>query len=219
MQPRKRVRTKTPGVWLLEGHPLATKYLLQAVHGIISCHVVSLGQLSEYRAVKRKGVLLVDNDALASGVPAPLPKIQAAFAKTGILLLGKSITNDELLRLVLQGVRGFVNYDELPQQLAEAVLAVAGGHLWIRKEVLDKLAAQPGNAPSRAGNSMKFTPRERAILEMFENRPSNKEIATQMQISQRTVKFHLKNLLLKAGAQDRYSLHDMVKSGKLGGAA
>jgi DNA-binding NarL/FixJ family response regulator len=62
----------------------------------------------------------------------------------------------------------------------------------------------------------KFTPAEQGVLALLQIRLSNKEIAAKMEISERTVKFHLGNIFRKMDLHDRYSLIDMLRGGKLG---
>lgn len=126
--------------------------------------------------------------------------------------MGKSIDNEELLRAVLQGIRGFVSYRNANNELAHAVHAIAQGHLWISREVLEKLSNSQAITLER-GNSRGFrlTPREAAIMTMLQQRLSNKEMGSKLVISERTVKFHLKNLFEKLGVHDRYSAVDLAR--------
>jgi len=51
-------------------------------------------------------------------------------------------------------------------------------------------------------NDIKITPRDQQVLRLLVQGCSNKEIATQLRISPRTVKQHLRTLFLRAGIRD-----------------
>jgi DNA-binding NarL/FixJ family response regulator len=66
---------------------------------------------------------------------------------------------------------------------------------------------KPGETPGREMamtnlNQIKITPRDQQVLKLLVQGCSNKEIATQLNISPRTVKQHLRTLFLRAGIRD-----------------
>lgn len=112
-----------------------------------------------------------------------------------------------LLRL---GVKGLLNYSEATAQLPRALDAVSGGGYWVPRALLSRFVdtilhqGRPGrNLP---GMSKKVSRREQEILDGLLQNLSNKEIANQLNISERTVKFHVSNLLAKHGVQRRADL-------------
>jgi DNA-binding NarL/FixJ family response regulator len=120
--------------------------------------------------------------------------------------------DEELLRLVLQGVRGFISYNTARSELPRAIRVVAEGHLWINRAILDKLPDyRQSLSVGRNDSRPRLTPREGAFVDMLQQRLSNKEIASKLAISERTVKFHLKNLFTKLGVHDRYSAADLAR--------
>jgi DNA-binding NarL/FixJ family response regulator len=56
--------------------------------------------------------------------------------------------------------------------------------------------------PMLSLNEIKITPRDEQVLKLLAEGCSNKEIATQLDISPRTVKQHLRTLFLRAGIRD-----------------
>jgi DNA-binding NarL/FixJ family response regulator len=211
------VRSNTPTVWVLEGHPLAAQYLLRVLRRRGVLRIVSLDEARQHRVAMKKSpsVLVVDREALSSGVPASLQSLRTAFPDAKILIMGRPIGDEEILDLVLGGVRGFINYDNATDELSRAIDVVAAGHLWIKREVLDKLPNHRSKVlDPRNNKAPTLTSRERAILDMLQQRLSNKEIASKLAITERTVKFHLKNLFIKLGVHDRYSAVDLVRSNR-----
>jgi DNA-binding NarL/FixJ family response regulator len=68
------------------------------------------------------------------------------------------------------------------------------------------------------GATGSYTGTEERVLGPLRLRLSNKELASSLQISERTVKLHLGNIFNKVGGHDRYALMDMLKSGSLSGS-
>jgi DNA-binding NarL/FixJ family response regulator len=58
-----------------------------------------------------------------------------------------------------------------------------------------------------------FTPRVELVLGLLERRLGNKEIASALSISERTVRFHLANIFRKLGVHNRYSVAEVTRSG------
>jgi DNA-binding CsgD family transcriptional regulator len=63
-----------------------------------------------------------------------------------------------------------------------------------------------------------FTGAEQRVLGPLRLRLSNKELASSLQISERSVKLHLGNIFNKVGVHGRHALMDMLKSGNLSGS-
>jgi DNA-binding NarL/FixJ family response regulator len=122
------------------------------------------------------------------------------------LLLWHSSAENDCLRWMLRGVWGVVSYDHYEEQLSEAVRRLAEGHLWLPASVLmqklrfDRLSAR--------GPDMSLTGREQEVMDLMLRRLSNKEIATVLRISTRTVKFHVGNVLHKLRVTSRQDLFD-----------
>ena len=121
-------------------------------------------------------------------------------------LLVSSITEEgEYLAWMLRGVWGIVSYDCYEEVLCQAVRTLAGGQLWLPKSLvfqkmrMDRYLLAPPH-PSI------LTEREEEVLGLLLRRLSNKEIASIMRISVRTVKFHVGNILHKLHVSDRGEL-------------
>ncbi len=111
--------------------------------------------------------------------------------------------------LLRQGARGLVRYDQLARELARALRSVAAGAYWVPRLMMaefvdDLLAHLPAGTPSLA--LARLSPRERQVLDGILGQRRNKEIAAAAGISERTVKFHVSNLLRRFGAQRRHDL-------------
>jgi two-component system nitrate/nitrite response regulator NarP len=92
------------------------------------------------------------------------------------------------------GAAGFCSKREAPEQLLDTILAVAAGRMVFPFIDVSSLASDP-----LAG----LTPRERELLAALAGGLTNQQMASQLDISLNTVKFHLKNLYDKLAVGNR----------------
>jgi DNA-binding NarL/FixJ family response regulator len=126
-----------------------------------------------------------------------------------LALLAPTHDNDaEMLRLFYWGIDGFVElHDAWQAELPIAVRRILSGQLWVPAEILSAYAKQAKavlDAQLLPGHSL--TAREGQILHMLMRHQRNKEISNALAISERTVKFHVSNVLTKLNVKDRHSL-------------
>ncbi|MFE7619842.1 response regulator [Streptomyces sp. NPDC057496] len=100
------------------------------------------------------------------------------------------------------GASGYVYKDVDPDALAGAIRSVHAGHVLLQPEVAEALLAQeePGGGTGR-GNTL--TEREREVLGLIADGRSNREIARALVLSEKTVKTHVSNILMKLDLADR----------------
>ncbi|KOT96751.1 LuxR family transcriptional regulator [Streptomyces sp. NRRL F-4707] len=100
------------------------------------------------------------------------------------------------------GAAGYVYKDVDPDALAGAIRSVHAGHILLQPEVAGALLSQEesGSGPGRAGS---LTEREREVLGLIADGRSNREIARALILSEKTVKTHVSNILMKLDLADR----------------
>ncbi|GAA0440135.1 response regulator transcription factor [Streptomyces olivaceiscleroticus] len=100
------------------------------------------------------------------------------------------------------GAAGYVYKDIDPEALAGAIRSVHAGHVLLQPEVADALLSQEeaGNGQGRGGS---LTEREREVLALIADGRSNREIARALVLSEKTVKTHVSNILMKLDLADR----------------
>jgi two-component system, NarL family, response regulator LiaR len=125
-----------------------------------------------------------------------------------------SFTDDaKLLPAVQAGAAGYLLKNAQPQEIARAVRAAAAGEALldpgVAARLLDSIARPPGESPGET-----LTRREREVLGLIGRGFSNKRIALELGIAEKTVKTHVGHVLAKLGVPDRTSaaLH-AVRSG------
>ncbi len=123
-----------------------------------------------------------------------------------ILMLTTFDLNEYVYDALRAGASGFLLKDVLPEQLIAAVRVVAAGDALIAPTITKRLIEQfARHAPPRTPppELQELTPRELEILTLIARGLSNSEIATDLVLSQATVKTHVKRVLSKLGLRDR----------------
>src|SRR5580704_12542220 len=111
-----------------------------------------------------------------------------------------------LLRL---GVKGLLLYDLAPRELVRAANQVATGAYWVPRDLLTRFVESI--LPELSGcksleSEVDISRREREVLDLLLDNLSNKEIASKLFVTERTIKFHVSNLLSKFQVQRRADL-------------
>lgn len=100
------------------------------------------------------------------------------------------------------GAAGYVYKDVDPDALAAAIRSVHAGHILLQPEVADALLSRE-EASSGQGRGGSLTEREREVLGLIADGRSNREIARALVLSEKTVKTHVSNILMKLDLADR----------------
>ncbi|CAM5390604.1 DNA-binding response regulator [Streptomyces avidinii] len=100
------------------------------------------------------------------------------------------------------GAAGYVYKDIDPVALAAAIRSVHAGQVLLQPEVAVALLAEEGRPPA-AGRGGSLTDREREVLRHIADGRSNREIARVLVLSEKTVKTHVSNILMKLDVVDR----------------
>jgi len=127
------------------------------------------------------------HDLRAAGVPARVLVVTSYTEPTAVL------------PAVRAGAAGYVYKDVDPSALAAAIRAVHAGHVLLHPEVARLLADAPAAPPP----VVRLTGREREVLSELTQGRSNREIARQLGMAEKTVKTHVSAILAKLGVQDR----------------
>ena len=120
-----------------------------------------------------------------------------ANPKAKILILAEHAGDSEISRSLRKGAAGYVCRDVSESELLKAIRAVGAGRKYLPAEIAAILSENFGRE--------ELTPRERKILPMIVAGKSNKEIAFDLNVSENTVKTHVKNVFEKLGVSDRTS--------------
>lgn len=133
--------------------------------------------------------------------------------KQPVKILMVAMKEDEALFLeaVRQGVCGYVPKDASAIDVVNAIRAVAQGEAVcpprLCKHLFDLVAQLGAEAPSAEQDRVPMlTRREEQLIPLIDRGLTNKEIAAQLNLSEKTVKNHVHRILRKVGAENRFSL-------------
>ena len=129
-------------------------------------------------------------------------RLRASGDRTPVILLTTFDDSELLLRAVDAGAQGFLLKDASPEDLRDAILAVARGESLLQPvstdPVRERYAYRDSTPPSDT-----FSEREVAILRLIAGGYSNKEIARTQFLAEGTVKNYVSEILEKLGTRDR----------------
>jgi DNA-binding NarL/FixJ family response regulator len=132
-------------------------------------------------------------------------RIIAADGDARILVLTTFDLDEYVYEALRAGASGFVLKDDSPEQLIGAIRTVAGGDALlsptITKRVIQKFARMPRPAPPKELDQL--SEREREVFRLMARGLSNGEIASELYISETTVKTHVTHILQKLNLRDR----------------
>jgi DNA-binding NarL/FixJ family response regulator len=120
-----------------------------------------------------------------------------ANPKASIIVLAEHAGDAEIAKALRKGARGYICKDVSPGELVTAIRTVAAGRKYIPEDIAKILSENIGQED--------LTPAEANILRMIVGGMSNKEMAFTLDVSENTVKTHVKNIFDKIGVSDRTS--------------
>lgn len=128
-----------------------------------------------------------------------------------IVVLSDTPNDQEALAAFAVAARGYCNSHANSKTLLQVADVVQQGGLWIGESLMQRLINVTSKAmvpPTQASSEweIKLTDREREVARVVAAGASNKEIARQLGITERTVKAHITTILEKLGIRDRLQL-------------
>jgi two-component system nitrate/nitrite response regulator NarL len=128
-----------------------------------------------------------------------------------VIVMSDQPDDDEALAAFSATARGYVNSHAGAETLKQVARVVTDGGLWIGESLMKRLMLGVQKLPQPvSGNSAaprpKLTDRELEVARAIAAGASNKEVARQLNITERTVKAHVSGLFAKLAVQDRLQL-------------
>ncbi|MDD4146864.1 MAG: response regulator transcription factor [Clostridia bacterium] len=195
-------------VLIVDDHPLVREGLreiLRAEAGIAVIDEAGDGQGAINMARRlHPDIILMDIKMPGTNGVEATSVIKQELPQTGIIAL--TVHKEYLLEAVRAGVSGYVLKDIAPAKLVEAIRTVAAGYSVLDPSITQLLFAELNRLMGchQAQNEGEtLTAREEDILKLMARGQSNKEIAVELSISEKTVKNHITNILRKLQVEDR----------------
>lgn len=147
-----------------------------------------------YREHQPDVVLMDLRMPVIEGVEA-IAQIIAEFSQAKIIILTTYHTDEDIYRGLQAGAKGYILKDATSKELINAIRTVHSGKKYIPQSVALKLAQRI--------TASELTNREMEVLRLLTSGKSNQQIASVLNITEGTVKFHVNNILSKLEVSDR----------------
>lgn len=186
-------------VLLIEDHFLAR----MALHSVLSGHaqIEVVGEagdgeagLAMYRQLRPDVVVLDLRLPGVSGLDV-IAQLRKEFSGARIVVLSNYRGSEDIYRAVRTGAMAYLTKDTSGEELLNAIRSVHRGLRYLPDHTLHRLVER---VPV-----VELTPRESEVLTCITQGRSNREIAEELRIAEKTVRIHVSSVLDKMGARDR----------------
>ncbi len=131
-------------------------------------------------------------------------RLRAEAPRCRVIVLTSFLDEERLLPAIQAGAAGYLLKNAQPTELARAIHAAQRGETIIDPTAAARLVEAIADSATRViAEPERLTRREREVLELIAAGRSNKRIAFELGISEKTVKTHVGHLLAKLGVTDR----------------
>ena len=186
--------------------------------------VTSAAALNERIAAREPTAVLLDAELLDKPLERQVGEIVNHAGQARVIVLTPVFIEDEEIALLKAGAKGCCRRGVDPDSLQQVLTVTANGGVWVTRSLLPRLVSElrkyvdahrkPVETPANDVLA-ELTQREREIVRLIVEGASNKEVASSLNISERTVKGHLSNVFQKLGVADRLKLVLFVREGKV----
>lgn len=147
---------------------------------------------------------LLDISMPGSGLSAAA-EIARRFPAVAIVMLTVSESDEDLMSALKAGARGYVLKGVSALQLIEVLLSVSEGASYVSPSLAARVLAtmQNRSGPDVQAASEDLTQREITILRLVATGRSNKEIARELELQEKTIKHYMTNILQKLQVRNR----------------
>jgi two-component system NarL family response regulator len=193
------VTKKSIRVLVVEDHHMVRQGLVALLNVAEGLEIVGeaadgVEAIAEYRKHQPDVALIDLRLPRLSGVEV-IERIRMETPQARFIVLTTYDGDEDIFRALQAGARAYLLKGMTSEELIATIRAVHEGKSHIPPAIAQRLAERM--------STEELTPREFDVLEQIVHGKSNKEIATELEISEATVKTHINNLLSKLGVTDR----------------
>jgi two-component system nitrate/nitrite response regulator NarL len=195
-------------VLLVDDHPLFRSGVAQLISSQPDFEVVGEAACSDdgvslAETLKPDLVLMDLHMGDSSGLDA-LRQIRESGSGAEVIILTVSDAEHDFVRAVRAGAKGYLLKGSEPEEILDKLRLAARGQTVFTEPLMNLLLGAMRDGPPAAPTDAEcLTTREKQILQLIAAGKSNKHIARELNISDSTVKVHVKNLLRKLNLQSR----------------
>jgi DNA-binding NarL/FixJ family response regulator len=183
----------------VDDHPLLREGIAIVINNEpdmeLVAHAASGGEAIQHFRMHQPDVTLMDLRLPdLSGIDAMIA-IRAEFPNARVVILTTFEGDVEIQRALEAGARGYLLKNMPPDELVRVIREVHAGKRRLSAEIAAQLAEHVADES--------LTPREVDVLKHLASGTKNRQIAARLEISEETVKAHVKHIMDKLGAKDR----------------
>jgi two-component system, NarL family, response regulator LiaR len=198
-------------VLIVDDHPIVRqglRTLLELQEDILVLGEAENGKTAvDLAALLKPDVVLMDLVMPELDGISATRQICALKQTTRVIALTSFVEDNKVIPAIQAGAVSFLLKDVAPNDLMEAIRAAHRGEIRLHQDVIRKLMNQVIEQPVPLQPGVpELTSRENEVLSLVTEGLSNREIASRLVISEKTVKTHISNLLSKLGLEDRTKL-------------
>jgi DNA-binding NarL/FixJ family response regulator len=188
---------------IVDDHPIVRDGIAAVLNA--EADITTVGAVDSAEALfsdverERPDVVLLDLALPGMGGVEAIARLARVAPEVRVVVFSAHDDEDAIVAAVRAGARGYVVKGAPGAEIVRAVREVTGGNSYFRGVAADAVAAELRRP--RASNGL--TPREREVIRLVGEGLSNKQIASRLGITERTAKFHVRQIMSKLGAENR----------------
>jgi len=160
-------------------------------------------------------ILVMDSFTTNVAHIAFVREVQENVSGMKLVMIGMEDDEQQFLQAVREGVLGYVLKDASALEVVAAVRAVANGGAACDPRLcayLFRFAAEKNQMPNfHVRSKLGLTTREQQLVRLISRGLTNKEIATELNLADQTIRNHIHRMLRKLGATHRLAVVDMCR--------
>jgi DNA-binding NarL/FixJ family response regulator len=201
----------------IDDHPTLLRGLASLFSQDEGFAIVGMGEtaadVEEIAATRRPDVMIVDL-SMPGRVYEAISAVSAAVDAPKIIVFTAYDDTDLATRAMKAGAQAFVLKGAPSDDLGAAIRAVLQDELFISPGFTEKLIFAMRQQSADREPRPPFSVRERQIIDCLLEGKTNKEIARALELTEKTIKHYMTNLMLKLGVRNRVEVVLAVKAGE-----
>jgi two-component system nitrate/nitrite response regulator NarL len=193
-------------IGVVDDHPLFREGVIRSLSEIGQFEIAGEGGTAEAAltiAQRRPDILLLDISMPGGGLGI-IAQILQQNPDQKIVMLTASEGSDDIATAIRHGAKGYVVKGVGSRALADILRLVASGKTYISPTIAIEALSRLQSADARPTGSLgNLTVREREILTLVTAGMSNKRVAIQLSLHEKTIKHHMTSIMTKLGVTNR----------------